>query len=105
MSLEEVRAFVIHINAMTGRYPDFYSGRDIKRELGTHKDPVLVNCWFWLAQYRPTPIVTPNWNTWTMWQYTDGAVGPIPHTVAGIGRCDRNKFKVSETNLRKLWEI
>jgi lysozyme len=38
-----------------------------------------------------------------MWQYTDGALGPKPHTVKGIGRCDRDKFNGSEAQLRKLW--
>ena len=44
----------------------------------------MAQCWFWLAQYGPTPVVPRNWKTWTMWQYTDGAVGPKPHTVKGI---------------------
>jgi lysozyme len=103
MTLEQAREFVIHIHAVTGRFPGFYSGHDIKRLLGTNRDPILANCWFWLAQYGPTPVVPRNWETWTMWQYTDGAVGPEPHRVAGIGRCDRNKFNGSENNLRKLW--
>jgi hypothetical protein len=38
-----------------------------------------------------------------MWQYTNGALGPEPHEVAGIGRCDRDKFNGSEAGLRKLW--
>lgn len=103
MTLEEARAFVTHINDQTGRYPGFYSGHYVKDLLGTRTDPVLVNCWFWLAQYGPTPVVPPNWQTWTMWQYTDGATGLDPHTVNGIGRCDRDKFNGSEENLRKLW--
>jgi len=36
-----------------------------------------------------------------MWQYTDGALGPKPHTV----RCDRDKFNGSEAQLRKLWGV
>jgi lysozyme len=38
-----------------------------------------------------------------MWQYTDGAVGPEPHVVAGIGYCDRDKFNGDLTQLHKLW--
>ena len=48
-------------------------------------------------------VVPVNWPTWTMWQYTDGAVGPDPHQVAGIGHCDRDKFNGSEDQLRTLW--
>ena len=55
MSLEEARAFVTHIHAELGRWPGFYSGHTIKRALGTTVDPVLSNCWFWLAQYDRRP--------------------------------------------------
>ncbi len=103
MDLEEARAFVTHINGETGRFPGFYSGHYIKQLLGTSTDPILAECWFWLAQYGPTPVVPRNWKTWTMWQYTDGALGPKPHTVKGIGRCDRDKFNGSKAQLRKLW--
>ena len=103
MTLEEARSFVTHINQQTGRFPGLYSGHYIKQLLGSNKDPVIANCWFWLAQYGPTPVVPINWETWTMWQYTDGAMGPTPHNVAGIGRCDRDKFNGTEAQLRKLW--
>jgi GH25 family lysozyme M1 (1,4-beta-N-acetylmuramidase) len=103
MTLEEARAFVTHVNAKTGRFPGFYSGHFIKEKLGVSSDPVLKQCWFWLAQYGPTPVVPPNWPTWTMWQYTDGAIGPEPHKVPGVGRCDRDKFNGSEQQLRQLW--
>jgi lysozyme len=103
ITLEEARAFVTHIQAVTGVWPGIYSGHYIKELLGADQDPVLGNCWFWLAQYGPTPVVPPTWNTWTMWQYTDGAQGPAPHDVPGAGRCDRDRFSGSEADLRSLW--
>jgi lysozyme len=104
MSLEEARAFVTHIaERRGGRFPGFYSGHYIKQLLGSNSDPVLAQCWFWLAQYGPTAVVPKNWKTWTLWQYTDGAIGPPPHEVKGIGRCDRDKFSGTEAQLRKLW--
>ncbi len=103
MSLEEARAFVTSVKERTGRFPGFYSGHFIKQLLGTSSDPVLAKCWFWLAQYGKTAVVPPNWPTWTLWQYTDGVIGPEPHTVSGIGRCDRDMFNGSEAQLRKLW--
>ena len=103
MTLEEARAFVTHVQNVTGRWPGLYSGHYIKELLGVSRDPVLANCWFWLAQYGPTPVVPPNWTTWTMWQYTDGAAGLGPHQVAGAGRCDRDKFIGDESALRDLW--
>jgi GH25 family lysozyme M1 (1,4-beta-N-acetylmuramidase) len=103
MSLEEARAFVTHVKEATGRFPGFYSGHDIKQALGTSTDPVLSKCWFWLAQYGPTAVVPPNWSTWTMWQYTDGALGPDPKEIAGVGRFDREVFNGTADELQAFW--
>src|SRR5262249_55614181 len=48
------------------RGPDLGSNLGIKQLLDTSKDPILSQCWFWLAQYGPTAVVPPNWPTWTM---------------------------------------
>jgi lysozyme len=103
MTLEEARAFVTHVKQATGRFPGLYGGHYLKDLLGPSTDAVLANCWFWLSQYGPTAVVPPNWKTWTMWQYTDGGMGPTPHDVPGIGRCDRDRFNGSLTNLQRLW--
>jgi lysozyme len=105
MSLEEARGFVIHVHEVTGRWPGLYSGYYIKHLLGSNSDPVLANCWFWLAQYGPTAVVPANWDTWDMWQYTDGAAGPDPHEVPGAGLCDRDKFNGDESGLQTLWGV
>ena len=105
MSLEEARAFVTHVQSVTGKWPGFYSGHDIKEALGTQTDPVLAKCWFWLSQYGPTAVVPVNWSTWTLWQYTDGSVGPDPHDVDGVGYCDRDTFNGTEAQLRALWGV
>jgi lysozyme len=103
MNLEEARAFVTHVQQATGRWPGFYSGHYIKNLLGSSLDAILANCWFWIAQYGPTPVIPANWKNWTMWQYTDGAVGNPPHEVPGIGRCDRDMFAGDEAALRSFW--
>jgi lysozyme len=103
MSLEEARAFVTHAQVATGRYPGFYSGHDIKQQLGTNTDTVLANCWFWLAQYGPTPVVPPNWSKWTLWQYTDGSLGPVPTQVPNVGRFDRDIFNGTQEELLAFW--
>jgi lysozyme len=108
MQLAEAEEFVHTVAAATGRYPGLYSGHTIKEALktaGIH-DPaqtILSRCWLWIAQYGPTALVPPIWPRWTMWQYTDGAAGPEPHQVAGIGRCDRNQFAGTEQQLRRFW--
>jgi lysozyme len=103
MTLEEARAFVTHIHDQTGRFPGLYAGHYLKELLGTNTDPLLARCWFWLAQFGPTPVVPANWNTWTFWQYTDGGLGPTPHEVDGIGPCDRDKFNGDEAALKTFW--
>jgi GH25 family lysozyme M1 (1,4-beta-N-acetylmuramidase) len=103
MSLDEARAFVTEINAETGRYPGLYSGSFIKEQLGAASDPVLAQCWLWLAEYGPTPVVPANWPTWTLWQFTDGTNGPGARVVPGVGRCDCDSFNGSLEQLRRLW--
>jgi lysozyme len=105
MTLEEARAFVTHIQAVTGTWPGLYAGHYLKELLGTNRDPVLTNCWLWLSQYGPTPVVPATWATWTIWQYTDGAAGPPPRDVPGIGRCDRDKFHGTQADLEQFWNL
>jgi len=105
MNLVEARAFVTHVRQATNRWPMFYSGHYIKELLGSNSDPVLLNCKFWLAQYGSTAVVPPNWATWTLWQYTNGARGPLPHDVPGAGLCDRDKFNGGQSGLQSLWGV
>jgi len=102
MTLEEARSFVVHVKEKIGRFPGFYSGHDIKQQLGTNHDPILSQCWFWLAQYGSTPVIPANWAKFTFWQYTDGAVGPPPHAVGGV-RFDRDIFNGTEAELEAFW--
>ena len=103
MTLEVEREFLSLVYDQTGKWPGLYAGHYLKELLGTGTDTILAKSWFWLAQYGPTAVVPPNWDTWTMWQYTDGAVGPGPYKVAGIGRCDRDYFNGTDNNLRTFW--
>jgi lysozyme len=105
MTLQDAHDFVTQIHAKTGRWPGLYSGSYIKQLLGSKPDPVLANCWFWLAQYGSNAVVPANWPTWTMWQYTDGVNGPQPHSVDGIGNCDRDTFNGDMAGLQRIWGI
>ena len=105
MSLDDARSFVSQVNDKVGRFPGLYSGSLIKQQLGNNQDPILAQCFFWLAQYGPTAVVPKNWPTWTLWQYTDGNVGPQPHSVPGIGACDRDKFNGDLDGLKTLWGV
>jgi lysozyme len=103
MTLAEAEQFVTRVQSATGRWPGLYGGSYLRELLGDGQNPTLANCWFWLSEYGPTPHVPSNWPTWTMWQYTDGETGPEPHTVEGIGACDRDQFNGDLAGLTKLW--
>ena len=105
MTLEQARQFVNFIHDTLKRFPVLYGGSFLKRKLGKKPDPVLANCALWYAQYlrNTPPRIPPNWSTWTMWQYTDGKAGDEPHTVPGLGACDRDRFNGNVDALRALW--
>ena len=44
-------------------------------------------------------------SVWTMWQHTDGVMGPEPRETDGIGNCDRDKFNGKLDALKSLWII
>lgn len=109
MSLEEAEEFVHYIHSATGHYPGLYSGHTIKEALlrdgiSRPEQTELSKCWLWIAQYGPAPLIPKIWTTWSMWQYTDGACGPPPYTVEGIGRCDRDRFNGSADELAAFWQ-
>lgn len=109
MTLDQARAFVTHLEQHINRFAGLYSGSLIKELLGgaAAPDPVLSNCFLWIAQYsglKPTNIPR-TFRTWTFWQYTDGVHGNAPHTVDGIGQCDRDMFNGSLANLKRLWGV
>jgi len=108
MSLDEAEHFVDHINTLTGRYPGLYSGHTIKEALTkagitSPSQTELAKCWLWIAQYSKAPLVPKIWPRWTLWQYTDGAFGPEPHNLDGIGRCDRDQFNGTLDELDQFW--
>jgi lysozyme len=109
MTLNQAREFVEHTNNVAGRFPGLYSGHLIKEQLGgAPPDPLLANCFLWIAQYRgPRPVNIPStFKTWTLWQYSDGVDGPEPHDIAGVAPpCDRNLFNGSIKQLKKLWGV
>lgn len=103
MSLQEARDFVTHIQSVTGIWPGLYGGSYLKEQLGSTPDPILQNCWFWLAQYGPTAVLPPGWANWTLWQYTDGHAVPDPNPIAGVTPCDRDYYCDTPATLQAKW--
>lgn len=104
MSLDQAKQFVQMIQTKTGRFPVLYGGSLIKQSVGVHGDPILSQCPLWLAQYASAPNLPPGWAKCTMWQYTDGINGPQPHSINGIGNCDRDVFAGNEAELHDFWK-
>jgi len=107
MRFAEAEAFVTRVHDQTGRYPALYSGESFLRtQFGTKTaaSTILSQCPLWIAKYSSNlPTVPAAFDDFAMWQYTDGAIGLQPHSVPGVGRCDRNKFNGTMDDLNALW--
>ena len=105
MTQEQARRFVEMIRSELGRFPVIYGGRLLRETIGANRDDVLAKCPLWYSRYANAPIGIPKstWPSYTLWQFTDGNSGPQPHTVKGIGRCDRNRFAGSLGELKEQW--
>lgn len=103
MTQQQARDFATAINARAGKWPVLYSGNHLKTVVAVTPDPVLANCPLWLAEYGPAPRLPNGWKTWSLWQWTDGAVGVNPTPVAGIGHCNRDYFNGNRLDLPGFW--
>ncbi|MBO3700425.1 GH25 family lysozyme [Roseivirga sp. E12] len=103
MTLPQAVEFVERVKDAVGRYPVLYGGSLIKQSLGSGNN-VLSQCPLWLAQYSSNPSLPSGWSKYTMWQYTDGVRGPEPHSVNGIGNCDRDVFAGTASELKAFWK-
>jgi len=104
MTLEQAQAFVQYVQQKTGRWPGLYGGYYLKQLIGTRPDPVLSNCWLWLAQYDDKPSLPRGWPSWSLWQYTDGTLGAPTPPVPGVGICDRSFFNGTTEDLCARWK-
>lgn len=104
MKLEQAKQFVTLVHKTVGRWPVLYGGSLIKSSVLPGGDPVLRNCPLWLSQWRCNPTLPPGWDAYTLWQYTDGASGPLPHYVNGIGNCDRDVYAGNKKQLQAMWK-
>ncbi|GAB3307588.1 glycoside hydrolase family 25 protein [Hymenobacter tenuis] len=105
MTQEQVRQFVTTIKKRTGRWPLLYGGRLLRESVGKKPDPILANCPLWYSRYTSEPLGIPQqiWPTYTLWQYTDGIVGPEPRRTPGTSGADRNVFQGTTADLKRVW--
>lgn len=106
MTLEQAHAFVVRVKEKTGRWPMIYGGNMLRDAVQAHgADAILKNCPLWYARYRSQPVGIPTdtWPHFTLWQYTDGSSGPLPHAFAGMDAGDRDCFLGTEAQLKAAW--
>ncbi|MGH8092024.1 MAG: glycoside hydrolase family 25 protein [Chthoniobacterales bacterium] len=108
MTLDQARHFVQMIKDETGRWPVVYGGSLLRESIDHQPDAVLSNCPLWYARYANAPVGIPTqvWPSYTLWQYTDGDVGPQPYGTPGAGGgVDRNIFQGSAQQLKAQWPL
>jgi len=110
MTLVQLEAYVEAIKSRTGRLPMIYGGGNFLTPLVKgHAGSIVGKCPLWFSEYPKASATTPQvalpdpWTTWTLWQYAADGNGPLPHDVAGIGRCDRDTFNGTLEALRSDW--
>ena len=104
MSADQAKRWITQVENALDRPGQclIYSGNTAK-ELIDGNDPFFGSRRLWLAQYSTTPQPQQSWVTYWLWQFTDGQVGPSPHTVDGVGPCDINSYAESSDQLRAEW--
>ena len=81
-----------------------YSGNVAKEKLGGTRDAFFGAHRLWLAQYSSAPSVQVSWDKPWLWQYSDGSVGPQPHSLNGVdGAVDSDSWDGTDTELLAGW--
>jgi len=104
MSAANVKNWITQVETALGRPGEcvIYSGNTAK-ELINGRDEFFGSRRLWLAQYGSSPSWQESWETYWIWQFTDGFYGPSPHSIDGIGPCDINSYAGSAEQLIAEW--
>jgi lysozyme len=105
MSLDDAQAWILATEDNLQRPEEavLYSGNRIKEELGSRPSSFWGRRRLWLCQYGENPSWPAAWDRPWLWQFTDGSIGPEPHSCAGTGSCDVNYYPGSEQQLIAEW--
>jgi len=103
ISPDQGEAWVLEFRSRTNTTPLLYGGGYLRDHGGALGRPGLASCPLWLAEYGSVPHTLPGWQNWTMWQFTDGKLGPFEGSVPGIGRCDQNLFNGDRGAFDAFW--
>lgn len=109
MTLAGAREFLELIQEKLGRKAVIYSANTIKNALGSRRDDFFGGHRLWLAQYGSTPSVQASWDSYWLWQFTEGKPSdPRRRTVPGIpgnvnGELDCNYYPSTPEQLESEW--
>jgi lysozyme len=101
MSIPQMEAFVQHIHSKTGRWPIIYTNPG---GWTGQSSQVAAQCPLWVAVWGTQPVVPAPWSNWTIWQFTDGNNGPLPHSIDGIGTADFDRFNGDQAALLQFFQ-
>ena len=109
MTLGGAREFLELIEQKLGRKAVIYSANTIKTALGARRDDFFGSHRLWLAQYASTPSVQASWDSYWLWQFTEGKPSdPRRRNVPGIpgnaaGELDCNYYPSTVEQLASEW--
>jgi lysozyme len=103
MAPTQALEFLDKLEIKTGARPTVYTGGYMSTVFGKDAAAGFDSYRVWWAQYANAPKLHATWTTYWLWQYSDGAKGPIPRDVAGIGACDCNHFEGTADDLALAW--
>lgn len=106
MTLSQAKEWITYVENKLGRIGQcvVYSGNTLKEMLGDKIDAWWGSRRLWLAQYGNKPEVQQSWDTYWLWQYSDGEQGPEPHSVEGTNDfVDSNSFAGTKEQLFEQW--
>lgn len=105
MPLNDAKTWITEVEAALKRPGEcvLYSGNTAKEALGDTVDPFFGQRRLWLCHYSETPSWQRSWETYWLWQFTDGIVGSHPHDIEGIGPCDINSYDHGPDRLMAEW--
>jgi len=104
MSVEQAREWITQVETQLNRPGEcvIYGGNTLK-EAGIDSDPFFGARRLWLCQYGSTPSWPDCWETYWLWQFTDGVYGPSPHSIDGVGPCDISSYQNAAEQLIAEW--
>ncbi|RXW29311.1 GH25 family lysozyme [Enterobacter ludwigii] len=109
MTAQGVKDFCNAIYSELHRRPVIYGSNLLREKLGSTRDPFYLDHRLWLAQYSAHPTLPVHWDSYWLWQYTDGPHGPAGcRSIPGIpgnslGHLDCNYFPGTPQDLNAQW--